>query len=326
MERIHYKMIAILGALILLLTACAQSAEAQWQEQYDLGVRYLSDGNYEEAIIAFTAAIEIDPNRAEAYVGRGDAYIGSGETEDNLAAAEADYEEAIALDETDTDAYLGLADVYIRRGEYDRALEILNRALEVADDTQRISDKIAEFEMQQIALELEPRISELSVPFTVDEIVLGISGIEIAKNAYGNRPYALNNLMNDDTEDTVYVCFGDGTPIPEGYERDEFGFLFAGAQNNGLIHHIVIQDSSFTCLGSLQIGDSSNAVFILFDLVDVSDRLYGTMTCSTGNGRMLQYSGDPENFDLIYQEDNQKVQINVTDGKIHSIIMALIEN
>lgn len=29
-----------------------------WQEQYDLGLRYLSEGNYEEAIIAFTAAIE----------------------------------------------------------------------------------------------------------------------------------------------------------------------------------------------------------------------------------------------------------------------------
>ena len=42
-----------------------------WQEQYDLGVRYLAEGNYEEAIIAFTAAIEIDPNRVEAYMGRG---------------------------------------------------------------------------------------------------------------------------------------------------------------------------------------------------------------------------------------------------------------
>lgn len=40
-----------LSAFILLccLGACAKSAEDQWQEQYDLGVRYLSDGNYEEA-------------------------------------------------------------------------------------------------------------------------------------------------------------------------------------------------------------------------------------------------------------------------------------
>ena len=85
----------IIVALIFCLPACAKSAEVQWQEQYDLGVRYLSEGNYEEAIIAFTAAIEIDPNRAEAYVGRGDAYVASGETEENLAAALADYEAAM---------------------------------------------------------------------------------------------------------------------------------------------------------------------------------------------------------------------------------------
>ena len=45
---------------ILLLTACGQSGEAKWQEQYDLGVRYLSEGNYEEAIVAFTAAVSSD--------------------------------------------------------------------------------------------------------------------------------------------------------------------------------------------------------------------------------------------------------------------------
>ena len=94
------KFCGFLSIIILLccLGSCAKSTEAQWQEQYDLGVRYLSDGNYEEAIIAFTAAIEIDPNRAEAYVGRGDAYIGSGEEEDNLSAAQSDYETAIELE------------------------------------------------------------------------------------------------------------------------------------------------------------------------------------------------------------------------------------
>ena len=65
--------------LALILSACG--GQGSWQEQYDLGVRYLSEGNYEEAILAFTAAIEIDPARAEAYVGRGDAYVASGETE-----------------------------------------------------------------------------------------------------------------------------------------------------------------------------------------------------------------------------------------------------
>ena len=52
-----------------------------WQEQYDLGVRYLSEGNYEEAIIAFTVAIEINPKRAEAYERLADAYAALGDIE-----------------------------------------------------------------------------------------------------------------------------------------------------------------------------------------------------------------------------------------------------
>ena len=71
------KLFSILLAALLLLTlaACSKAPEADpadeapgWQTQYDLGVRYLSEGNYEEAILAFEAAIEIDPKNADAYL------------------------------------------------------------------------------------------------------------------------------------------------------------------------------------------------------------------------------------------------------------------
>ena len=54
----------------VLLTACSEMEEsgATWQEQYDLGVKYLSEGNYEVAIVAFTAVIEIVPKRPVAYL------------------------------------------------------------------------------------------------------------------------------------------------------------------------------------------------------------------------------------------------------------------
>jgi len=69
-------------SLVMLLALCScgkKDGGATWQEQYDLGVRYLSDGNYEEAIIAFTAAIKIDSKRAEAYLGLSDAYTEQGD-------------------------------------------------------------------------------------------------------------------------------------------------------------------------------------------------------------------------------------------------------
>ena len=60
---------------MLGLISCAQNMGTQWQEQYDLGVRYLSEGNYKEAIIAFTAAIEIDPMKADAYLSLAEVYM-----------------------------------------------------------------------------------------------------------------------------------------------------------------------------------------------------------------------------------------------------------
>ena len=75
------KLFCILLAVGLLLSLCACTAapaavepvsettqEPSWQTQYDLGVRYLSEGNYQEAILAFNAAIEIDPKQPELYL------------------------------------------------------------------------------------------------------------------------------------------------------------------------------------------------------------------------------------------------------------------
>ena len=52
-----------------------QVASLDWQGQYDLGIRLLGEGKYEEAIIAFTAAIEIAPSRSALYAARGDVYM-----------------------------------------------------------------------------------------------------------------------------------------------------------------------------------------------------------------------------------------------------------
>jgi len=82
-------------ACVLVLTGCGGKA-ATWQEQYDLGIKYLEDGSYEEAIVAFEAAIEIDPKQAP--------------------------------------AYLGLAEVYIAQNDFDKAAEILQQGIDATGD------------------------------------------------------------------------------------------------------------------------------------------------------------------------------------------------
>lgn len=139
----------ILLSLSLLLTACGQAGngssdnEGTWQESFDLGVRYLSEGNYSAAVLAFSAAIEIDPKRAEAYTGRGQAYMKTGADAENLSAAQADFETALDIDQKQTDAWLGLADIFLANGDYARAQEILQQGVEATGDASQFSERMA---------------------------------------------------------------------------------------------------------------------------------------------------------------------------------------
>lgn len=132
---------SVLFLALLLLTACSTHA-VTWQEQYDLGMRCLSAGSYKEAIIAFTAAIEIEPNRASAYVSRGDAYVGYAqllaaddpESEEAYESAVQDYLTAIDLDGSAVSVYKKAADVRIVLGDAESAAAILERGFQATGD------------------------------------------------------------------------------------------------------------------------------------------------------------------------------------------------
>ena len=85
------KIIAVLAVVILLLAAGSAALlllggnSDPWQKQYDRGMDYLSDGEYEEAAEAFLKAIKIDDDRPEAYKRAAKAYV---KMEDYEAAIE----------------------------------------------------------------------------------------------------------------------------------------------------------------------------------------------------------------------------------------------
>ena len=128
--------------MLAALVSCGQKTETTWQEQYDLGVKYLSEGSYEEAVLAFTAAIELNDKRPEAYIGRGDAYVGEAEqsvldSEEASTAYEkalADFLNAIRLDGQSPEAYGKAAEIYTALGDLDAAREILEQGYEATGD------------------------------------------------------------------------------------------------------------------------------------------------------------------------------------------------
>lgn len=122
--------------LVLGLCACGQDTAAAWQEQYDLGVKYLSEGNYEEAIIAFTAAIEIDPKQIDSYPKAVEAYEALGRVDEARALLERALEQM--EDETLRQLYLRLCRTndpyYDQLSEDERALLSQLTAAVLAED------------------------------------------------------------------------------------------------------------------------------------------------------------------------------------------------
>lgn len=68
-----------------------RAAEAAWQEQYALGMQYLSEGGYEAAAAAFAAAVDIDPKQPGAYTRLADARLEMGDREAAMEALEEGY-------------------------------------------------------------------------------------------------------------------------------------------------------------------------------------------------------------------------------------------
>lgn len=121
------------------------SNRGEWQEQYDLGVRYLSEGKYEDAIIAFSAAINIDPYQTSAYMRRIEAYAAVG-GEENYRKALQDCDTVLSMDDKLISVWLGAAALIERLEGPEAALDFLQQALEKTDNEQAITDKIREME------------------------------------------------------------------------------------------------------------------------------------------------------------------------------------
>ena len=67
-------LVAVLALIIYILAIAVP--KQNYKKAIDTGDRYLSDMDYDNAILAYEEAVELDPKRKEAYLGLADAYIG----------------------------------------------------------------------------------------------------------------------------------------------------------------------------------------------------------------------------------------------------------
>ena len=120
-------MIAIVGiAGSLVYQSIVRGNPAQ--EHLIAGQNYTDQKQWDRAIDEFNKAIEIDPNLAGAYSGRGDAFSYRREYDRALA----DYTMVIQLEPNNAAAYYSRGNAYDEKDEYNKAIADYTRAIELA--------------------------------------------------------------------------------------------------------------------------------------------------------------------------------------------------
>src|SRR5580700_3702994 len=109
--------LAVLFCLIALLLSCSSDPNKQKRAYLNSGDKYYQRGKYQEAVIQFRNAIQIDPRLAEAHWHLARAYL-------RLRNSEAAYHElteTLSLEPKNPDAQLELASLLLARREYTEA-------------------------------------------------------------------------------------------------------------------------------------------------------------------------------------------------------------
>lgn len=123
----------------IMVTACSKSIEQQVAEQLELGQKYLTELNYEEAIVAFRKVIDLEPKYMDAYLGLADAYVGINDDAGALSSLETAYQIiSVSYDSEDNlfSSTPGVLDrlvaMYIEYGEADKVSRVIELAEQFA--------------------------------------------------------------------------------------------------------------------------------------------------------------------------------------------------
>ena len=120
--------LVLVAAIVFALNYRAKTKE--YDLSFEQAMRFLDAGDYESAILAFEAAIDILPRRADAYIGLADVYTEQGEYNRAVNV----YLQALEHNDKNPELYLGLANAYLEMGNQNAALSTLDSGYEKTKD------------------------------------------------------------------------------------------------------------------------------------------------------------------------------------------------
>ncbi|MEW6573233.1 MAG: tetratricopeptide repeat protein [Bacillota bacterium] len=109
----------IMAAVIAVFAAGCGGTQARAKKELELAVKYLSEGKFEEAVLAYNEVIKIDPKNVAGYKGLARTLV----LQDKFDEAEAVYQKGLDLVRDKDQLKLCLASLYIDQGRIGRAEE-----------------------------------------------------------------------------------------------------------------------------------------------------------------------------------------------------------
>mgnify|MGYP001033389184 CR=1 FL=1 len=107
-----------------------------WEISYFYrGVAHQAMQKFDDAILDYTKALQINPKMADAYNNRAEIMLSRKDIENpDINKIIADFEKALELDDKFINALFGMAAAYKKLGDYHKSLEYLERLLEIEPD------------------------------------------------------------------------------------------------------------------------------------------------------------------------------------------------
>jgi len=120
------RLFIVLTISLLLISACGIGV-SKYEDAVLDGVSSLNTGRPESALKEFNRAIDMDPKRADGYLGRANTLNTMGHFEKALL----DYSIAIEIEPTIANAYVNRAIAYSQLGQYEKAIADYEKGLEL---------------------------------------------------------------------------------------------------------------------------------------------------------------------------------------------------
>lgn len=220
------------GGITAVAVTSYNSPSAKLSRALSLAERYLSEQNYEQAVIEFQKVLEIEPMNVDAYLGLADAYLGLEQIDNALDILEAGCEKTsnervlskrqkilleqaracfgsgdtdgalrivddiLSYDSNCTDAYLLSADIYESLENYDRAVEILEIGLEKTQN-EDISKRLNEIKALRALKSADKYLSEKKYEKAIAEYKNALSADEKCIRAYMGTADSYIAMEND---------------------------------------------------------------------------------------------------------------------------------